>query len=904
MKDEQHLPSPPLSESSSAPATPESPATSLSLSPPGVPATPKISIADLRSDSGFSLKDQLVRGLADGQPETVPGATAEDRKYAYRRRIDTLCLYSDRGLEIYEHITALKEYYVFPAELEILREYGDEIACRMFGLPTQLLTDEYLYGPKTLGGGGDKVHRLGNGNAALTGAARKEKCSLEKTRHLLQSLSKVLRAPNTPLDSIEYRALDVERASLEATLEKMATQESDSVTTSPDGTPRVVASGIAATYDEGLSDLVQQESSGTTKSLLWLGSSIGNFNRDEAAAFLKNISDNVLKKGDTMLIGVDNCSDGEMIATAYDDPQGVTQSFIFEGVDHAGRALHGTLPGQGGLASKNFDYVSRWNAEIGRHEAYVRCKVDNLSIPMPATDDKPEHVITLQKDEMVAIEVSYKYSQVEALALFNRAGLRLVQQWTDSRRLHSIYLLEKPDFHFPLTRTLGTDASVNPYGAPSMEEWETMWKYWDNLTLGTITDELLMTKPIPLRHIILFYLGHIPAFAGIHLSKYFDEPRIDPAYFAEIFERGIDPDVDNPDVVNHSHSVVPTKEEDWPAVSQIVDYQRRVRERIRRVYEEESGRMTRRLSRVLFIIFEHEAMHAETLVYIAIQAKLLNPAPGFHIPDFKSLSASWDRAIAAEGSSRSALLRFPSTTVTLGHDDDDRVDEMEDYEPHHELGWDVEHPRREVAVKGFSLSSTPISNGEYLEWVRSLEMPSQDAFLSSWDSEKGSVFDEDIGVKTLYGLVPMEYAKHWPAAGSALQLGAYIKAKGGRFPTHAEIAVFHRQNPQDSATANVGFANLHPVPPMLPHKQRDGSVGFGSDGGVWLWTEDRLAAHEGYVASTIYPGYSSDFHDGTHQIILGGSYATPPRLVRPTFVNWYQTGYPYVLAGARIAYDC
>lgn len=43
--------------------------------------------------------------------------------------------------------------------------------------------------------------------------------------------------------------------------------------------------------------------------------------------------------------------------------------------------------------------------------------------------------------------------------------------------------------------------------------------------------------------------------------------------------------------------------------------------------------------------------------------------------------------------------------------------------------------------------------------------------------------------------------------------------------------------------------------------------------------------------------------DGKHRIILGGSYASPRRIVRPTFANWYYKDYAYVLAGGRIAYD-
>lgn len=42
------------------------------------------------------------------------------------------------------------------------------------------------------------------------------------------------------------------------------------------------------------------------------------------------------------------------------------------------------------------------------------------------------------------------------------------------------------------------------------------------------------------------YLGHIPVFADIHISRYLKEPYTEPSNFATIFERGIDPDMDDP----------------------------------------------------------------------------------------------------------------------------------------------------------------------------------------------------------------------------------------------------------------------------------------------------------------------------------------------------------------------
>lgn len=149
--------------------------------------------------------------------------------------------------------------------------------------------------------------------------------SLAKTKHLLQPMARLLQsAPGVaaPFQSIEYKALDVEPQSLVSTLTKLVQLEPASVTSVADGTPRVVVGGIAATYDEGLEHFRQHPSTEhETRSLLWLGSSIGNFSRPEAAEFLKKIADTVLHPGDTFAIGVDNCADGDMISAAYDDPQ-------------------------------------------------------------------------------------------------------------------------------------------------------------------------------------------------------------------------------------------------------------------------------------------------------------------------------------------------------------------------------------------------------------------------------------------------------------------------------------------------------------------------------------------------------------------------------------------------------
>ena len=75
-------------------------------------------------------------------------------------------------------------------------------------------------------------------------------------------------------------------------------------------------------------------------------------------------------------------------------------------------------------------------------------------------------------------------------------------------------------------------------------------------------------------------------------------------------------------------------------------------------------------------------------------------------------------------------------------------------------------------------------------------------------------------------------------------------------------------------------------------------------GGVWEWTSSVLEKWDGYKQSKLYPGYSNDFFDGKHNIVLGGSWATVPRIAgRKSFINWYQRKYPYAWVGARVVRD-
>lgn len=448
----------------------------------------------------------------------------------------------------------------------------------------------------------------------------------------------------------------------------------------------------------------------------------------------------------------------------------------------------------------------------------------------------------------------------------------------------------------------------------------------------------LHTKPIDLRHICLFYLGHIPAFVDILLLKVL--PDLEPLdkWYNEIFERGIDPHVDDPTQC-HAHSEVPQTEEDWPKVEEILAYREKVMDRLVNIYADfGSGKRTlnRHVARCIKMVQEHIDLHQETLLYMLAQSDGTLGPRGFSQPDWASLARQWDREDARQGGAeaRNALVNFKADSIVIGHDDDDRRDgEFTTKSPSSdvrvlnaqlgspEFGWDNEQPARKEQTKAFSITASPVTNEEYLRFVNATGHQQQD-IPPSWvaatgRAKKDGTASPAYNVRTVHGPVPLNtVARLWPVTGSGAQLRRYAAWAGGRLPTHAELRRFF-----DAATSpycvdrpgsNVGFRNWHPVPAALPTNDGSGSNGAlasslglpGHNGGVWEWTCTPFSAHGGFVPSILYPGYSADFHDGRHDVVLGGSWASTPSVAgRKTVCNTYQRDYPYAFIGGRVVYD-
>ncbi|TRM69215.1 C-type lectin protein [Schizophyllum amplum] len=505
--------------------------------------------------------------------------------------------------------------------------------------------------------------------------------------------------------------------------------------------------------------------------------------------------------------------------------------------------------------------------------------------------------------------ISTTPSEAAAQLAISVAGLRSIISFLSPSGTQTFHLLERPRVafppasHTPCFPATGS-ALLSPATAlgniPNEDEWAALWRAWDAVTLEMIPSEMLHQKPIDLRHKCLFYIGHIPTFLDMLLNKAVGGGPSEPAYFWNIFERGIDPHVDDPDHC-HNHSEVPERDEDWPTIETIMAFRDRVRARLMRLYADlRAGRvtLTRNIARTLAYTLEHEGFHVETLLYMLIQRAGTGtlPPPGFTAPPWELLKAQWDATPAPA----TLTVALGPAEVTLGHEDA----EGEDFLPahagqdlaDHEFGWDNESPARRVSVGAFRAEWRPVTNGEFEAYWRAArgEVP----MPMSWVEEDG-----EIKVRTMYGPVPFDVARHWPVLTAYDDMRAFAASKGGRLPTEPELRLFlDTYDVGHEGGANVGFRNWHPVC-ATAGLEGGSNGGRGSNGGVWEWTSTQFDTHEGITPTKLFPGYSTDFFDTKHQVALGASYATIPRLGRRTVRNFYQHNYPYPWVAARVVYD-
>src|SRR5262245_27600918 len=150
------------------------------------------------------------------------------------------------------------------------------------------------------------------------------------------------------------------------------------------------------------------------------------------------------------------------------------------------------------------------------------------------------------------------------------------------------------------------------------DRFTTTWRRTD-LLFGLVAREAMLSRPISLRHPLIFYVGHLAAFAWNHICRGVLRRASFHPMFDEMFDRGIDPDVDDPSRC-HAHPDVPAR---WPPLDEVITYRDRVRgaivESLGEVVAHASTALMAEHNRVLSMAIEHEVMQQATLLYIVEQ---------------------------------------------------------------------------------------------------------------------------------------------------------------------------------------------------------------------------------------------------------------------------------------------
>ncbi len=412
---------------------------------------------------------------------------------------------------------------------------------------------------------------------------------------------------------------------------------------------------------------------------------------------------------------------------------------------------------------------------------------------------------------------------------------------------------------------------------------EAAWRRSDEI-FALVAPEAWYLRPIALRQPFIFYLGHLPAFGwnqvcrGL-LGREGPQPELD-----DLFARGIDPvGVDR---------YQPDRPDQWPAPAAVLAYRDRVREALRASFdavEAAAGSdVLAHQGRVYDLVIEHELMHHETLLYMVHQLdrRLVRRPDGLPLLRF-------------EGAAAPGSVAVPGGAVTLGQ----RFDRVR-------FGWDNEFPEHHVPVEAFTLDRTPVRNAEWLEFLAAGGYTQPRLWSAEgwawrervhhehpifWARQDGRWFQD-----TLFDRVPLERVADWPAYVSWAEADAFARWRGACLPTEGEFhaaAGLARAPWGDPSRGNFDFTHWAPT----PVGSYGGSGALDLVGNGWEWTRSRFAPFPGFTAwARTYPGYSADFFDDHHYVILGGSWATDRSLVRRSFRNWFQPHYPYVFAKFRL----
>lgn len=295
----------------------------------------------------------------------------------HQKELPSKYLYDTVGSALFEVISALPEYGITRADERLLRKHAQDIVAQ---LPHPLVVAE-----------------LGSGSG-------------RKTRWILEALSRRQRT--------FYYPIEISSSALAMCRRELGDMDSISIV------------GFEREYLDGLLEVAARRERGQHILVLFLGSTIGNFDRPAGTRFLAELR-RILQPGDALLLGTDLEKPIPDLIAAYDDPLGVTAAFNLNLLARINRELGADFD----LAQ--FEHVARFNPHARSIEMHLRSRQRQV-----VTILEPGLTVAFGEDETIWTESSHKYSPHELFAIAEEAGFHCEAQWIDREWPFAENLLE------------------------------------------------------------------------------------------------------------------------------------------------------------------------------------------------------------------------------------------------------------------------------------------------------------------------------------------------------------------------------------------------------------------------------------------------------------------------------
>ena len=285
--------------------------------------------------------------------------------------------YDEIGSKLFEEICDLPEYYLTRAEHSILENYADEISLRP-------RSDTVLI-------------ELGSGSSL-------------KTRLIIEAF---LRRQG----KLHYLPIDISKSMLVDSAKKLLKRYN-----------KLKITALTADYITALKMLENKYRN--RKLILFLGSSVGNFNEEEAETFFNQMRETVTAQ-DRLLLGMDLRKDKSILEAAYNDSQGVTAKFNLNILKRMNRELDANFD------MDTFKHKAFFNEESSRIEMHLESLASQS-----VTIGKLERVFTFEKGETIHTENSYKYSLDHIKEMARQSNFNIQKSWYDDRKWFSLNLFQ------------------------------------------------------------------------------------------------------------------------------------------------------------------------------------------------------------------------------------------------------------------------------------------------------------------------------------------------------------------------------------------------------------------------------------------------------------------------------